>query len=170
MTSPAKAKLSWNEPRSIRRAREGALRRAGAWKGKLVVVAIVAGVVMGQWALALRRADRTPPAWYVALALGLLLGGFLVYLVPLILKLCPSRITLTPQGILQLVGNRRALLPWRHVRAAGIDEVGRHRCLRLALAGGADEEEMVYGLDGKVDGDAVLAFVVTRLAEGQAEL
>lgn len=74
---------------------------------------------------------RTPPSFEVALMLSCGLGIFLFYLLPPLIRLCPSEIKLTKRGITVYQGSAQLVVAWAEIESFTILRDGDTELLRL---------------------------------------
>ena len=113
--------MKWREPRKVRRAREATEeKRLSPWVRPLGVLAVAAVF----WIISLLgvASEDAPITAQPCLALLMLvgLGVFLVYLVPLMLKLCPAQVLLTEKALVRVVGNTGTHLPYESIHSCEI--------------------------------------------------
>ncbi len=158
MACDSQTKLKWREPRGYVAARDRAeASNAKWWSGPLGVLG-VSGLMMLLWSLAGAVPGRTPPKFEVALALAVLLGIFLFYLLPPLLRLCPSEVKLSRRGVTVYRGSARMVAAWSRVQSFEIRPDGAYQllCFRmdngevleLALAASVPRDQLDVFLSG----------------------
>ena len=110
-----KAHLKWTEPKAIRKARDEMESRALSPWIRPGVVAIVTAFFMLQWWSAKHIPGKSPLPFPNAFAVALGGGVFLVYVVPLLCRICPSSVQVFDHGISCSCGNRGAFWKYKDI-------------------------------------------------------
>ena len=140
-----KARFKWKEPRRWVIARDVNKTQNADWLRKLPWVGF--GVVMALvvWLPTVLDPDKKSVSFTTMLALGLFLGVFLVYGVPLMNKFCPSEIKVYDHGLLMSRGNDNGFAKWGSLTEFTIQKISDVTVLglhyensRLDLLGLAD--------------------------------
>ena len=151
-----KVRLKWREPKGFVEERDCRERKAAIWWQQIVGIAIVVILMMPVWFLATLNPKKNPPSFEIALMLAIFLGIFLVYLVPWIIRFCPSEIKLTDDALFVLRGNRHRSAKWKDISSFTFAEECGFQVLRLNLCKGGDLE---LGLDSSVQEAEVRLFL-----------
>ena len=101
-----KVRIKWREPKVFVAERDRRERMTTIWWQQIIGVGIVASTIMPVWYLATLNPKKNPPSIQIALLLAIFLGVFIVYIVPWIVRLCPSEIKLTDDAVIVTQGNR----------------------------------------------------------------
>jgi hypothetical protein len=88
--------------------------------------------------------------------LAIFLGLFLVYIVPWIIRFCPSEIKLTDDALFMLRGNRHQSTKWKDIKSFAFAEKCGFQVLRLNLCKGGDLE---LGIDSSVQEAEIRLFL-----------
>lgn len=115
--------FKWPEPKpylNMQHAREQAEMKG--WHRPLTVIAILLFVLISRY-LARFIPDRDPPSFWVASALALGLGVFLVYFVPWINSRCPSEVCLLKHHLVRAQGNSIRRIPYADLGGFAFDDV-----------------------------------------------
>ena len=116
------------------------------------------------WAGARLVPSRTPPSFEVALMLSCGLGIFLFFLLPPLIRLCPSEVKLTERGITVYQGSAQLVVAWAEVESFTGLRDGDTELLRLHSKRRGDID---LALDAGVSRTELKAFLASR---GLAEL
>jgi hypothetical protein len=107
--------IEWREPDGfVRITRAFAESHTTPWARPLLVV-LVLGVLLVPWYLARFNPAKGPVSFPAALCLGLFLGLFLVYCVPLLNRLCSSTVRMFSNGLVRVRGQEFTRLTWKEV-------------------------------------------------------
>ena len=136
MASFSKARFRWREPPDYVAWRDRQSVDSGKWWAGLVGTSAVCGVMMMLWFLAGFMPGRTPPSPALALMLSAGLGLFLSYLLPPLLRLCPSEVKLTERGIVVYRGSTQTRFAWSKVEGFEFREACEQELLCLRLRDG----------------------------------
>jgi hypothetical protein len=155
-----KVRFKWREPKALVEVRDYHERRAFLWWHGILGVAGVAILMMPVWYLATLNPKKSPPNFGIALLLAIFLGVFLVYIVPWIIKFCPSEIRLTDNALVILRGNRHRAVKWKEIRSFTFANKDGSQVLRLNLYRGG---ELEIGLDPIAPSSEIQEFLQTVL-------
>jgi hypothetical protein len=117
------------------------------WWQQAVGVVIITIMMMLVWYLATLNPKKSPPSFEIALILAISLGVFLVYIVPWIVRFCPSEIKLTDDAVIVTQGNRHRWAKWKDIGSCTLDDRDGFQVIRLHLRKGHVIE---IGLDSTV--------------------
>lgn len=160
MVTDPETKLKWREPRGYVAARDRAeASKATWWSGRLGVLA-VSGFMMLLWSLARAVPGRTPPKIEIAVALAVLLGIFLFYLLLSLLRLCPSEVKLGRRGVTVYRGSPQVVVTWARVQSFETRPAGDYELLCCRMSNG---EVLELALDPSVPRDQLEGFLSGRL-------
>ncbi|MGI9239389.1 MAG: hypothetical protein ACR2RV_01230 [Verrucomicrobiales bacterium] len=152
--------MKWREPRGYVVARDRAEASKARWWSSLVGVLAVSGLMMLLWSLARSVPGRTPPRFEIALILAVLLGIFLFYLLPPLLRLCPSEVKLNRRGVTVFRGSAQMAAAWSRVQSFEIRPGGGYELLCFRMING---EVLELALDPGVPRDQLEGFLSDRL-------
>jgi hypothetical protein len=143
-----KVRIKWREPKALVMQRDSRVRTTVIWWQQAVGVVIITIIMMLVWYLATLNPKKSPPSFEIALILAISLGVFLVYIVPWIVRLCPSEIKLTDDAVIVTQGNRHRWAKWKDIGSCILGERDGFQVIRLHLRKG---HVLELGLDSTVD-------------------
>lgn len=117
-------------------------------------------MMMLLWSLARAVPGRTPPRVEIALALAVLLGIFLFYLLPPLLRLCPSEVKMNRRGLTVFRGSAQIVVAWSRVQSFEIRPDGGYELLCLRMSNG---EVLELALDPLLPRDQLEVFLARQL-------
>jgi hypothetical protein len=128
--------LHWREPALVRRTREAAEEKALPRLLRPALVLLCTGLLLLQWYFATLNPNKQPrPLWQV-LPVAVGFGLLLVYVLPLLYRLCPSSIRVTDAGLARVVGNHARVWKYRDLRSCRVVSEGAVSVLELTTGGG----------------------------------
>lgn len=131
-------------------------RRTSTWWHQALGVVICTVLMLLLWFLATLNPKKEPPTFEFAFFLAVLCGIFAVYLIPWMIRLCPSWIGLTEKELRIVRGNTGRSLKWQDVEFFNFAEERDFPILRLELRKGG---ELEIGLDASVQANEVGRFL-----------
>lgn len=157
MTLFPKFIFKWREPREFANERDSLARKTSKWWHQFLGIAICMVLMLLLWFLASLNPRNDSPTFGFAFLLAILYGIVVVYVLPWIIRVCPTWIGLTDKDLRMVRGNTARSVKWRDVEFFRLSEGYGFTILRLEFRRGG---ELKIGVDSSVPPDDIRLFLL----------